>query len=1269
MSSDAHPPALQRYLIGFTLFALLIAAVIAGVFLQPGPLRFAGDDTAIPSDQARALLERLHVGTALLENGRYLDCQAAFVELSRALPREPLGPLNLAIARLLAAETAEAEARAKLLSGAAEALEMLSPRLGASAVAHRLRARLHELSGNDAAAYDELANAFRLEPDDPRLAFQVYQFGERLSDETTAAAMEALGRAYDLSPENLHVLAAWLAELAEAEDPRFVAVLAASKKTLAPFASLYDRLNFAFEQSLDEARTHAENGRWRQAWLLVKRLTILLHSDVAWGLDGRRIDPHLLEYAALDFGPAFAERAGPLRPEPPEPVAVRFVRAPEAAQPPALPVPEQPLPEDATSGVAIADFDLDGRLDIIVGVGNRIEVYGRPPEAAGGWTSLASLELPRAVAGVLAYDLDRDDTENAARQAFDVVSTNEGAAAAGTDCVDADVDLIAWGPGGVFILRNQLNAETGERTLEPVAQDEAFDALRDVLGCCAADIDHDGDLDLVVSTAEAISVWSNRDDFTFEEITNRSALPPAGLGTRVLLPIDWDRTVSLDVIVGGTSAGILENILHGRLRWREFGDEFAALAGAKSLKPIDADANVSWDFVAGGTNGIRYVSTRTPVPGVVRVEESLVIDPQPVDGLATWDFDNDGRLDLVAWGAERIDIYRATPRAHGPEPVGFVKMDDLLPADDFQNVRACHPADLDGDGDLDLLVHSAAGLTWLVNEGGNARPWLNLAIRGDPDKSPQRKSERCNIHGIGSLLELKAGDVYLPRVVDSQFTHFGLGTKERADIVRILWTNGIPQNVLEPVANQTVCAQQKLLGSCPYLYTWTGERYEFFTDCLWAAPLGLPFSESTLAPIRDWEYLKIPGETLVPIDGEYRLQMTEELWEAAYFDTVRLIAIDHPADVDVYSNEKVGPPEIAEFKVHTVRQPRLPVAARDQRGRDLMDLIREQDGVFARAFAHWHKQGLTEEHFLELDLGPLGATPPDPLLVRGGAENGDAAKVPPLTKGGPGGVTLFLTGWVFPTDSSLNIAIAQNPALDPPQPPSLWVPDETGQWQKVMPFIGFPGGKTKTIAIDLSKAFLTDDYRLRIVTSMEICWDNAFFTVDEQPAEYRLIEIAPSAADLHYRGFSQIVPRPGNAPDHYDYARVDTAPQWPPMIGGFTRYGDATDLVREEDDRLVVLAAGDELTVRFSVPAEDPPPGWKRDFFLHNVGWDKDANLNTVGGQMVGPMPFRRMPRYPFAGDALAPPLTKGGPGGVADPHNRPQDAAAFWRFVRDYGR
>src|SRR5207244_860489 len=179
-------------------------------------------------------------------------------------------------------------------------------------------------------------------------------------------------------------------------------------------------------------------------------------------------------------------------------------------------------------------------------------------------------------------------------------------------------------------------------------------------------------------------------------------------------------------------------------------------------------------------------------------------------------------------------------------------------------------------------------------------------------------------------------------------------------------------------------------------------------------------------------------------------------------------------------------------------------------------------------------QGLTDEHYLELDLGKLAH---------------------------PRQIMLYLTGWIYPTDTSLNVAIGENSALSLPRPPYLLVPNERGEWQEARAYMGFPGGKTKTIAVDLSNLFPTDDYRLRIATSTEIYWDEAFFTVDEKPAQTKLTPLSLVAADLHARGFSTAFPKRVNCPATYDYDQVSQEPRWPPMAGEFGRYGDVRELL------------------------------------------------------------------------------------------------------------
>jgi hypothetical protein len=152
---------------------------------------------------------------------------------------------------------------------------------------------------------------------------------------------------------------------------------------------------------------------------------------------------------------------------------------------------------------------------------------------------------------------------------------------------------------------------------------------------------------------------------------------------------------------------------------------------------------------------------------------------------------------------------------------------------------------------------------------------------------------------------------------------------------------------------------------------------------------------------------------------------------------------------------------------------------------------------------------------------------------------------------------------------------------------------------------------------------------VRVVTSNEIYWDAAFFTADEEPAEVRETKLPLVAADLHYRGFSKRVKQPDFGPEWYDYEAVEPRPLWPPMLGRFTRYGDVTELLTETDDCLAIIGAGDEMTLRFKASLDAPRAGWKRDFLLYNVGWDKDADLNTVYGQVVEPLPFVGMTGYP----------------------------------------
>jgi hypothetical protein len=123
-----------------------------------------------------------------------------------------------------------------------------------------------------------------------------------------------------------------------------------------------------------------------------------------------------------------------------------------------------------------------------------------------------------------------------------------------------------------------------------------------------------------------------------------------------------------------------------------------------------------------------------------------------------------------------------------------------------------------------------------------------------------------------------------------------------------------------------------------------------------------------------------------------------------------------------------------------------------------------------------------------------------------------------------------------------------------------------------------------------------------------------------------------ASADLHFRGFSRATIDPQRKqPESFDYQATSSTSMWNPTPGNYTRYGAVKDLLRDLDDRMVILGSGDEIRMLFpaaGLPAL--PAGWRRDYLLLVDGWAKDADANTAFSQSVLPLPFHGMSRYPY---------------------------------------
>jgi len=151
---------------------------------------------------------------------------------------------------------------------------------------------------------------------------------------------------------------------------------------------------------------------------------------------------------------------------------------------------------------------------------------------------------------------------------------------------------------------------------------------------------------------------------------------------------------------------------------------------------------------------------------------------------------------------------------------------------------------------------------------------------------------------------------------------------------------------------------------------------------------------------------------------------------------------------------------------------------------------------------------------------------------------------------------------------------------------------------------------------------------VRIRTNLEIYWDHIEWAEGLPDAAVKMLTLAPSTVDLHYRGYSVVTKPDAGAPEIPDYNRLFSTKQaWRDLEGYYTRFGEIGELLKEVDDRYAIVASGDEMSFRFP---EQPPPakGWVRDFILMGDGWIKDGDYNSTFSRTVLPLPHHGQREY-----------------------------------------
>jgi hypothetical protein len=767
---------------------------------------------------------------------------------------------------------------------------------------------------------------------------------------------------------------------------------------------------------------------------------------------------------------------------------------------------------------------------------------------------------------------------------------------------DRHPDLLAWSASGAQLYRNGTT----------LVADAGLDGLKDIVSIAAGDYDNDGLADLCVITTGGAALYHNNKG-KFEKSPLKL---PAGHFAKAVW-IDFDHDYDLDLILLGENAALARN--NGEAG---FSDDTAAFPFVKG-NAIDAAAI---DLIAD-TNGVDLAVSYRDHAGVLYRDrllgkyEAVPLDTLPAGakGLTAFDVNSDSWTDLAADGLLLLNHQGKLEPFAGLDAKGPLTFADLanrgiadvlaangvfrnLGLDHFEKTPIEIPAavtavasDFYRDGRADVaLIAGDGSLHLLRNATETKNNWVLAGLNGVKNMKL----------APGAKVEIKTGSSYQKRTYQGVPLLFGVDSYKIADAVRITWPNGLIQNEAEQPVNKAIEYQeaQRLSGSCPMIFTWDGGKFRFITDVLGVAPLGAASGDGSYFPVDHDEYVQIPGEALQAVNGRYEIRITEELREVSYLDQVKLIAVDHPAGVEIFTNDKFKSPPFPEFRLFGVKRRVYPITARDDAGRDVLPRLLHRDRTYPDGFRRDYLD-VAELHRLDLDFGKAA---PDNHAV------------------------LILNGWVDWADGSTFMAASQ--AKKDLVLPYLQVKDAAGQWKTVIEDMGIPAGKPKTISVDLTGKFLSASREVRIVTNLCVYWDEIFLSEESGAPPVRLTDMQAESADLHFRGFSTPVIHPQRKqPEGFDYAQWMPVSMWNPTKGLYTRYGDVLPLVQALDDRLTIMGSGDELRLLFPERAAGPlPAGWKRDFLLFVDGWAKDADANTAYSQTVEPLPFHAMSQYPY---------------------------------------
>jgi tetratricopeptide (TPR) repeat protein len=842
-------------------------------------------------------------------------------------------------------------------------------------------------------------------------------------------------------------------------------------------------------------------------------------------------------------------------------------------------------PLAASRGVCFMDFDGDGKIDLFL-------------VAAGKGRSRLLRNL-----GEGKFE---DVTE---KTGFGGVGDGYGCAAGDFDN-DGRTDLAVCESSGIGLFHNESNGKFVDVT-ERVG-------LRRTPGCFAAtfvDYDHDGDLDLYLTMAPSTTIekrtnqlWRNNGNSTFTDISDTTGLNVAATGAGVAIA-DFNNDRAIDFVLAGGSDGasIYLNPREGKfalLPGIDFGKEKLSPAVGVAAFDFDKDGWMDMAFTHAGAPGLSLWRNiqgkkleRVPLPDLIWKQGW---------GLTWVDYDNDGWLDLVAVGES----------ANGGGEIRLLRnlgaggWADVTKKVELDNLKLSHPsavafADLKGNGSPDLVItQEEAPPVVLENVGANKNNWLTLDLKALND----------NKSAFGTKVELFAGPLYQKFEISGASGYLsqnaspllvGLGSQKVADAIRLLWPTGVPQDEIDLASTKKVPVGEldRRGSSCPILFSWNGKEYEFIADVIGPGVVGHWIAPGERDVPDPDEYLKVPASSVGEKNGFLSFRLVEPMEETVYLDQVRLLAIDHPADVEVNPNERfVSNPPFPEFRVIATQNARVPSGAWDDHGKNILPLLSRKDRQYVTDFPDVAFSGFAKLHWIELDLGTWDATKPLRLLLDGFTD-------------------YFTATSMYAADQAGIKVIA----------PYVEAQDAQGSWIRVIDDMGFPAGLSRTMVAELSGKIPSGTRRIRIVTNLKVYWDCV--RIDQTPEfhDVRVNEVPLASAVLAYLGYPREIRLKPASDTFYSYSQVSPTGPYARASGNYTRYGDVRALLGSSDDKFAIFSSGEGVKLNFD-PRHLPglPAGWVRDYFFYADGFEKDLDFYAAHAFTVEPLPKHGLLSYPY---------------------------------------